>query len=34
VPLGNIGGRLLGAFLLVMVLDQLAKTFDGLSIEL
>src|ERR1700686_1913674 len=35
VTLGNIGGRLPGAFpLVLMVLDQLTKTFDGLSIEL
>ena len=35
VTVGNIGGRLPGAFLLVpMMLDQLTKTFDGISIEL
>jgi hypothetical protein len=34
VILGSIGGRSPGAFVLVlMVLDQLIKTFDGLSIE-
>jgi hypothetical protein len=35
VILGSMGGRSPGAFVLVlMVLDQLIKTFDGLSIEL
>jgi hypothetical protein len=34
LTLGNVGGRLPGAFLLVMVLDQLTKTLDGFSIEL
>jgi hypothetical protein len=35
VTLGNIGRRLPGAFLLLLtVLDQLTKTFDGHSIEL
>jgi len=35
MTLGNIGGRSPGAFLLVlMVLDQFTKTFDGFSIEL
>jgi hypothetical protein len=35
VTVGNIGGRLPGAFLLVlMMLDQLTKTFNGISIEL
>jgi hypothetical protein len=34
MTLGNVGGRLPGAFLLVMMLDQLTKAFDGFSIEL
>jgi hypothetical protein len=35
VTLGKIGGTLPGAFLLLLkVLDQLTKSFDGLSTEL
>jgi hypothetical protein len=35
VTLGSVGGKLLGVFPLVrMVLDQLTKTFDRLSIKL